>query len=141
MSLIAAEAPPKVFVDKGACPFECCTYREWTVEKDTQLFDAVDGKKTVGKAKKGTKVTALTGEVHTVPFKVKTNDGKDIYLLTSHGEGYWTIWEDGRAVAGVQENWKSTPVPNTWWIQIKLSNGNKGWTKESDNFGNKDSCG
>lgn len=25
----SAPKPPKVFVDKGACPFECCKYREW----------------------------------------------------------------------------------------------------------------
>jgi len=21
--------PPSIHIDKGACPFECCTYREW----------------------------------------------------------------------------------------------------------------
>ncbi|MBS1969445.1 MAG: hypothetical protein JSU04_04025 [Bdellovibrionales bacterium] len=141
-TLIAANAPPKIFVDKGACPFECCTYREWTTEKDTDLFDSVDGKKKVGKAKKGEKVTALTGEVHTIPMKVKTNEGKELYVLTSQGEGFWKVWEDGKVVENVTETWQTEkPVQSTWWIQIKLSNGVTGWTKESKNFGNKDACG
>jgi len=65
-----SEPLPKVFVDKGACPFECCTYREWTVSKDTDLFDSVDGKKKVGVAKKGSKVTGVTGEVHISLFSI-----------------------------------------------------------------------
>ncbi len=138
----APAAPPKVFVDKGACPFECCTYRAWSVEKDTDLFDAVDGKKIIGKAKKGQKLTAITGEVHTVPFKVKTNDGNEIYLLTYQGEGFWKVWEKGKVRENVEEDWKpNQAVQSTWWVQIKLNNGTKGWTKETKNFGNQDGCG
>lgn len=52
-------APPRVFVDKGACSFECCTYRPWTVDADTHLYDRPGGKK-VGMVKKGECVTGVT---------------------------------------------------------------------------------
>ncbi len=77
-----ASPPPAVFIDKGACPFECCTYREWTVEKDTEFYDKVDGKKIIGKVVKGTKIQGVTGEVHTVPLKIQTENGREVYLLT-----------------------------------------------------------
>ena len=90
--ILVAAKPPKIFIDKGACPFECCTYREWVVVRDTPLYDNIKSKKIIGKAKKGEKVQGLTREVHTVPLKVKTKDGKNIFLLTYQGEGFWKIW-------------------------------------------------
>lgn len=141
-SLANGAEPPKMYVDKGACPFECCTYREWTVTKDTDLFDAVDGKKKVGVAKKGSKVTGVTGEVHTVPLKMKDKEGNEFFLLTYQGEGFWKIWKDGSVKPDVEQDWKEDKRPNsTWWVQIKLKDGTTGWTKEAGNFGNMDSCG
>lgn len=37
----SSSGPPALrlpFEDHGACPFECCTYREWTVEEPTVLY-------------------------------------------------------------------------------------------------------
>ena len=34
----AQTRPPRNYEDRGACPFECCTYREWSVEEDTVLY-------------------------------------------------------------------------------------------------------
>jgi hypothetical protein len=72
-SVIAAQTtgekkPPNVYTDKGACPFECCTYREWVARTDVTLLDSPNGKRVVGRVKKGQKVLALTGEIHSVPF-------------------------------------------------------------------------
>src|ERR1700737_4566206 len=64
------QKPPNVHIDKGACPFECCTYREWVARTDVTLLDIPNGKKVVGQIKKGEKVLALTGEVHSVPLRV-----------------------------------------------------------------------
>ena len=31
--------PPLPYESPGVCPFECCMYRTWTVEKDTRVLD------------------------------------------------------------------------------------------------------
>jgi len=62
--------PPSIYVDKGACPFECCTYREWVARTDLTLLDSPDGKKAVAQIKKGEKVLAMTGEIHSVPLQI-----------------------------------------------------------------------
>lgn len=137
----AKNEPPKVFIDKGACPFECCTYREWTVKKDTLLYDQVDGKKVVGKAIKGTRVTGVTGEVHTITRKVKVSDGQELYLLTYQGEGFWKVWQDGAVKTDVELDVSDEKWPDgTWWVQIKLKNGKTGWTKQPGNFAHIDAC-
>jgi len=138
----ALNGPPKLFIDKGACPFECCTYREWTVEKDTELYDSIDGKKIIGIAKKGSQIRGITGEVHTVPLEIKDNDGNKIYLLTYQGEGVWKVWDNGAVKTSVGQNWDGDPRPkSTWWVQVKLSTGIIGWTNKTGNFGNMDACG
>jgi hypothetical protein len=60
-SVVAAQTtgeqkPPNVYIDKGAYPFECCTYREWIARTDVTLLDSPNGKKVVGRIKKGERV-------------------------------------------------------------------------------------
>src|SRR3977135_2566011 len=74
-SVIAAQTtgkqkPPNVYIDKGACPFDCCTYREWVARTDVTLLGSPNRKRVVGRIKKGERVLALTGEVHSVPLRV-----------------------------------------------------------------------
>jgi hypothetical protein len=154
-STASAVTPPKIYIDKGACPFECCTYRAWKVTKDTDLFDKVDGTKIVGRAKAGQTVQGVTGEVHTKPMKVKVKthpgaeplpkeikNGDDVYVLTSQGEGFWKVWKNGRVISDVSECWDEANIPeSTWWVKIKLKDGTTGWTKSSENFSGIDACG
>ena len=98
----SALAAPKVYIDKGACPFECCTYRQWSVLDDTVLFDKTDGTRPVAKLSKGQSVTAVTGEVHLVPTPMKVvfahdrfHVGDQAYLLTNEGEGMMKVWLKG----------------------------------------------
>lgn len=159
--------PPKVFIDKGACPFECCTYRDWSARKDITLVDKPNGSKTVGTIKKDEVIKAVTGEVHVIPTPMeivfkhrKFKVGDKAYLLTYEGEGFHRVWFNGKITSeeiffpfGDSETSKSCPTPSdecwgrvtgqhkgTWWIQIKMKNGKLGWTKESDQFDNQDSC-
>ena len=32
-------APPMPYIDQGACPFECCTYRDWVAEAGFQAVE------------------------------------------------------------------------------------------------------
>ena len=142
LTLVAAHGPPPVFIDKGACPFECCTYRQWTVTRDSVLYDAVNGKRVVGLARKGSKVQGLTGEVRTVPLKARTKAGKEVFVLTYLGEGFWKTWDDGVVKQRNDDDLDTHARPkSTWWVRIRLPNGVTGWTKAADNFGNVDACG
>ena len=153
--------------DVGACPFECCTFREWTVEADTQLHARpVVKSPVIASAKKGSKVLGITGTVVvTKPgeFQVRTPGvdgyavGDSVWVYTQLGEGYFKTWhkgdwdrleaafmyegatscEDDHTCWGVR---KSFPK-SVWWVKVKNQRGLIGWTKDHLNFGNLDSCG
>jgi hypothetical protein len=142
--------PPKVHVDKGACPFECCTYREWVARTDLTLLDIPTGKRVVGQIRKGEKVLALTGEVHSVPLQVVAHKdypdagvkaGDTIYILHYIGEGYWKVWHDGNLVDVEDFPGIGSKPKTTWWVKLKTSSGAIGWTVEHSNFENQDACG
>jgi len=143
------QKPPNVYVDKGACPFECCTYREWVARTDVTLLDSPNGKSVVGRIKKGERVLALTGEVHSVPLRlIAQHDYRDagvkagdtIYILHYEGEGYCKVWHDGNVV-DVEDFDEAGKQKITWWVKCKTHSGAIGWTVERGNFGNKDACG
>jgi hypothetical protein len=99
---IPAFAAPKMYIDKGACPFECCTYRQWSVLADTVLFNRPGGTRPIAKISKGQWVTAITGEVHLVPALMKVvfehgrfHVGDQAYLLTNEGEGVMKVLLNG----------------------------------------------
>jgi len=170
LAAAATSALPKTFVDKGACPFECCTYREWSVGKDTTLYDKPNGTQVVGRVKKGEKVTGLTGIIYIAPTPMQVvyphlpyKKGETVYLLTPIGEGFRKVWFNGKVREEEvvflynygadktckkpdKECWgrvqgEDNEGKMTWWVQVKLPNGKSGWSKESANFGNMDSCG
>ena len=154
-SVIAAQTsgekkPPNVYVDKGACPFECCTYREWEALADVAILDTPNGEKTVGRVKKGEKVEALTGEVHSVPLRVVVRHdypdsgvkaGDAVYVLHYEGEGYWKVWHDGKALSVADFSEEGPEPKSTWWVKLKTRSGVVGWTVSHGNFGNQDACG
>ena len=161
--------PPAHYVDKGACPFECCTYRRWKTVKTTVAYAGADKRsKPIGKFKACTNVVAITGEVRTVPGKFvilknhkKYKPGDVLWVYTPIGEGFYKVWFNGtmyeeemdfmsgpfeRSFPGCEETpecWgkleRETRVE--WWVKIRGREGLVGWTDQTDNFDNKDSCG
>jgi hypothetical protein len=109
----AQDAGPRVpYEDIGACPFECCTYRDWTATaRVTLLSDRQTGSGTAFVAQPGDRVRAITGVVITTqpgraqvdrPVDLWTTEGTihvvpgdTLYLLTYHGEGAFTAWFKG----------------------------------------------
>jgi len=96
--------PPQPFVDKGACPFECCTYRRWDVKTPTIVRSAMmDSAPVAFRLNKGEKVLGVTGVVITTQpgevrvlknTKVGKRDvkaGETLFLLTNLGEGFHKI--------------------------------------------------
>ena len=147
-----SDRPPLVFVSEGACPFECCTYREWVANRDMQMHDKPQGRVSAS-LKQGERVHATTGVVitHPLAFRVVTSEagipaGATAYLLHPVGEGYWRVWYKGNvAEIEVDEFPHGTP-DYQWWAQVKTSSGQTGWVRMGTTtdplpFDNVDACG
>ena len=157
------------FIDKSACPFECCKYGNWTTKSALDLTDSVNGKKIIAKLAAGEKIQSLTGEVHTFPNEVEVirdhgiyKSGDIFYLLTYQGEGFYKVWFNNKILSeeilfpGFTEKYdfkncnpkqdecwgkiKNLERNSTWWIKVKKANGKTGWTKQSKEFLGQDSC-
>jgi hypothetical protein len=161
---IAAHAqggPRLPYSDPGACPFECCTYRSWTANKDTTIYTQMrDGSARAFTARKGEVVRGVTGVVITTRAGVATvmanttigprnnihvRKGETLYLLTYQGEGFFKVWYKGRVITDVEiddQKIKATRQPESvWWVKIRSKQSKVGWSKLPDNFDNKDQCG
>jgi hypothetical protein len=109
----AQRLPPRNYEDRGACPFECCTYREWSVKEDTVLYRSRSAKSPAAfRVRKGERVTGLTGVVVTLEpgravvqkartlgggvNKVRVRAGDVLYPLHYMGEGVYKIWFRGK---------------------------------------------
>ena len=160
ISVAYADDNPVFYVDKGACPFECCTYRDWGTEKTTKLrAEPKTSSPVIGTAEKGARVKAQTGEVHTKPGKliVRRNvttfrKGDVLWVYTYLGEGYFKIWYQGKFIEDQIDFNIRNPTPDdwgyfefmpdsVWWVKVQTSSGLEGWTNEPRNFSNQDACG
>jgi len=145
----ASEKPPSPFVDAGACPFECCTYRQWTVRDRVELVDRPNGTRVVGTLRKGDAVQGLTGQVISTPVEAKAEQdipatpiksGDTFYILHYHGEGFWAVWLRGN-ILQVEEPYLKPPWPKAeWWVQVKSGDGVTGWTLSEKHFLHQDAC-
>jgi hypothetical protein len=110
----AQRLPPRNYEDRGACPFECCTYREWSVRADTVLYKGrAKNSPAAFRVRKGERVRGLTGVVvtlrpgravvikattlgHEEGKKLRVRPGDVLYLLHYEGEGVYKIWFRGK---------------------------------------------
>lgn len=152
--------PPVNYADFGACPFECCTYRRWSVVKNTVVYKERSEKSGEAfRVRKGEHVIGLTGVVITVkPGKAairkattigegkrrtQVKPGDVLYLLHYEGEGFYKTWFRGV----IYDLEMSTTIqvltePDTvWWVKVKNRRNQIGWSKQTRNFGNMDACG
>jgi hypothetical protein len=143
-----AASPPKPFIHRGACPFECCTYRDWTTTGKVTLVSKPQGKKQIATIAKGTVVRGVTGWVIADPVRMVAGSdvlespirkGEVFYVLHYAGEGYWTVWYRGKVIDAFFE--KNMPARAAWWVQIRTRGGITGWTSQSDRFADQDACG
>jgi hypothetical protein len=169
LSVRPQSKPPAYYVDKGACPFECCTYRKWKTERTTIAYARPNLKsKRVGKFRAGTTVAGLTGEVRVVPGRLvvtKAHDryqpGDVLWVYTPLGEGFYKVWFKGKMyqeempyMSGPYEQsyprCEDTPecwgklekeMKTEWWVKIRSAQGWIGWTNLAENFSNIDACG
>src|SRR5688500_9804229 len=161
-SVVAADRPVLPYYDWGACPFECCTYRQWTANADVTLYRAIGSKSVIASITKGTEVVGVTGVVITrkagrikvlqpvsldAQKPVNASPGDILYTLHDLGEGYARFWFKGqlhddqvaateveaRATAGAP--WQVLALPETaWWVKVRSKSGQVGWSKETQKF-------
>lgn len=152
--------PPLPVVVENACPFEGCTFREWTVEKDSVLYSTWrDDRKPVGEVKAGQKVEGLTGVFITrLPdrFLIKKplpdeglKIGDVVLQYGEWGEGASDLWFNGEWHKDVDDGnifQKENSVQirqgiKEWWVQVKRADGQTGWAIADGNFGHMDRYG
>jgi hypothetical protein len=156
------------FLDWGACPFECCTYRAWGVTKDTVVWkERRRSSPEAFRLKPGDRVVALTGVVVTTKAgrmkilkdttldetrPVRLHAGDVIYTLRYMGEGYDRFWFDGalhsdQISANTVDSGSPAPdavlwveaLPETvWWVKVRNGTGLVGWTLVDENFDGAD---
>lgn len=151
-SLAIADDHPVFYIDQGACPFECCTYREWGTKEASKLYaEPRTSSPIVGTTEKGTTVKAQTGEVHTKPGKLVVKrdvgtfrKGDVLWVYTYLGEGTFRIWYRGTFIKDYvdSDDWGyfETVPDSVWWVKIRTPEGIEGWTNEPGSFSNQDAC-
>lgn len=146
-----ARIPAEVLVRRGACPFECCTYREWTALTPIALSARERSNAApIDTIAVGERFLADSGNVHitgigliivedTVPVKqgrVILLPGDTLVLLDHRGEGYFNVWRDGVVLEEVEGFWgehsraRGRLVGNyrdEWWIHVTTREGVRGW--------------
>ena len=157
---VSAQSLKLPYKDVGACPFEGCEYRKWTANKGTIIYKEMrDGSPVAFKVKAKEQVTGVTGVVMTEkagvakalkPAKVYANVGKysitvkageTLQILHYQGEGFYLAWYKNKfyTLDTTENNFKIVKEPvDVWWVKIKNSKGQTGWTKLADNFDGKD---
>ena len=153
-------------IDEGACPFEGCTFREWTVTKETPLYSSWKKDRIeIGKLQKGEKVAGLTGVhitwkpdvirvVEDIP-ELSLKRGETFFRYMYRGEGFADIWVHGewkketscsfvteKDSSGCHRDCSAKVVENgvkEWWVKVRTKSGHVGWTKADDNFDGMDS--
>jgi hypothetical protein len=163
---IAQKIPPRGYESWGVCPFECCTYREWTADGDIPVHESRNDKSAVVfRLHRGESVDGVNGVV--VAEKpgavridravhdgyIKGNDqpqlslgaGDVVYMVSPLGEGSYLFWyqgkiyQSGNDLAGMP-GVDGSEAKMTWWKQVRNKSGKRGWTT-SDKFMNVDTCG
>src|SRR5581483_5094776 len=132
----AARHPPDPFIDHGACPFECCTYRDWTTNKPVTLVDRPNSKAAIAVLPAKTTVHGVTGDVYSRPIRMVARrafpdspirKGDVFYALHSSGEGFWAVWYRGKVYAvdmtGADDRRKLSRASPSWWAKVLTSDG------------------
>jgi hypothetical protein len=148
----AARVPEELLVRRGACPFECCTYGDWTARAPYHVYAAErDTGEPVFTVPTGTTFHADSGSVHisgialvAVADSVRDGDywafgaGDTLLVLDYIGEGHYHVWHDGE-VRDVEGFWGAERMPLVaellghyeaqWWVHVTLSDGRTGWIR------------
>jgi hypothetical protein len=162
VALAQEPQPPAAYVEKGACPFECCRYGKWSSLKPLTVFASPNPKSSrIGEIAAGASFQALTGQTQTAagtfiftkpegPYHA----GDRVSVYNYRGEGNYRAWAKGKMTdvdlsvgpSGSQEGpfgkMEKRPV-QTWWVQLKMPDGKSGWAVigSAQDLRGADACG
>jgi hypothetical protein len=165
----AAPCPALPHFDWNACPFEGCTYRQWTAIEVVPVYDTwKENRREVTRLAVGEKVNAITGVVITYkPGVIRVDEdmaqagfkrGDIIRTYTYHGEGESAVCFKGKYYANFNIQFSKSPGGScggshceatyvhaakcAWWAKVKLKSGRTGWVDMNHaKFGNVDRFG
>ncbi|MEQ1907567.1 MAG: protein kinase [Vicinamibacterales bacterium] len=149
--LLSGTEPPEQIVDRGACPYELCTYGERLVAtEDVAAYTAPP--QTLGVAPdalqklmiipRGTWITTVTGLVIAKRHEGRVvlpathyngsngpplTNGQVVAAYTYLGEGCESSWIDGKlyVICSLETDPKS--ATQEWWVQIVTADGTRAW--------------
>lgn len=153
----AQDQAGEVYVDRGACPFECCRYGNWEARDSLVAYTSEgDTSRVAFRIRSGERFRADTGNVHVDVgillasgpgvYGVKYEPGRvirvpiaaedTIYVLSYAGEGtYRILYDDEVLYAG----WHGPQGENTrqirergseiWWVHAVNGSGEAGWLR------------
>jgi len=167
--LVGAAQLTLPYVVKDSCPFEGCVFRAWVVGRHVAVRTRMSRTAPIAfTVNRGDWVRAITGVSITyrpdvvrftrdtqTPVPRRRGETLDVLLFT--GEGFGTIWFNGRVIEDVDlsrlVNGACDGHPEAcdghierrgrieWWVQVESADGVLGWTNETEAFGNKDALG
>jgi hypothetical protein len=164
---LVSAAPLKLpYVVKNSCPFEGCVFRAWVAGRHVAVRTRMSRTASIAfTVDRWDWVRAVTGVsviyqpdvirfVRDTQRPVDRRKGDMLEVLQYAGEGFATIWFDGRVIEGADlsriyngacgdecDGRVERPGRRVWWIQMENAEGIVGWTDEADAFGNKDAHG
>ncbi len=169
-SYVVQPAPSLPFFDWNACPFEGCTYGEWTAAATVEVFDTwKPSRKRIATIPTKAVVTGVSGVVITYkPGVIRLNEdlsqddlrrGDTILTYTYRGEGFSAAWFKGRFYREYDITFAKWPDGSgclgndcaanyvdlgekVWWAKVKIRSGVVGWVNMNEaKFGGVDQFG
>ena len=132
---------PAHWLQKPACPFECCRYGRWTAVVILLLRDgASDSAKEITTISAGTSFRALTGHTETDAGVARFlqadqgfGKGQTVAIYDHIGEGHYRAWVTDHMrdvdLAELQVARIEKPPAQVWWVEAQLEDGQKGWIR------------
>jgi len=137
----SSDQPRLPYLDWGACPFECCTYRKWQANTSVTIYKSRNQNAEVAfQLKQGEWVSGVTGVVVTNQFGVSKilkplelgyrpkdlkpqlslTPGELVYTLHYLGEGFDLFWYKGKTYSDQISSREPDPDPPPPELNIQV---------------------
>jgi len=154
-------APNMPYYEWNVCPGEGCVYGQWVARGSVMVYNTYRHERfAVARLAAGDRVSARTGVVVTVKpgiirmdravAKYDLKPGDKILSYAYSGEGFATVWFNGRLIQGFDISFTKWPDgagchgascratyldlgEHIWWAEVKLASGKIGWVNMNEN--------
>ncbi len=151
----STSAPKLPYYDWNVCPFEGCSYRQWTAQGRIVVYSTWrENRRPIAHLASGDSVIGLRGVVITFKPGVIRMDrdlpeqnlkrGETILTYTYRGEGFSAAWVKGKYYSDFDISFAKWPDgqgcggahcaatyldlgKKVWWAEVRLKSGRNGW--------------